>query len=67
MIYPFFNDIGKMKVSQALPLLELISADYNLELAVLPNLNMKKQPLVLWRNNAMKTAERILRNCQRNN
>jgi len=68
MIHPFLNDIGKMKVSEAIPVMELISADYNLDFAVLPaNPTTKNKPLFIWRNNAFKIITRVLRNSQRNN
>ena len=67
-MYPFFTDIGKMKVSEALPLLEFIAADYNLDIAVLPKDPMGDNKYkAIWRRHAMRTATRILRNNQRNN
>lgn len=68
MIYPFFTDIGKMKVSEALPLLNFIARDYKLDFTILPqNSNGENIHLAVWRNNHLKVAERILRNSQRNN
>lgn len=67
-MYPYTNDIGKMKVSEAIPLMEFISADYNLDFAILPtNPEIKNKPLFIWRNNAFKVITRILRNSQRKN
>lgn len=69
MIYPFFTDIGQMKVSEALPLLGFIAKDYKLDFAILPPRQdgQKNIHLAVWRNNNMKVLERILRNSQRNN
>lgn len=68
MIYPFFTDIGKMKVSEALPLLNFIASDYKLNFTLVPeNPNEKRIHLAVWRNNHLKIAEHILRNSQRNN
>lgn len=66
-MYPFTNDIGKMKVSKALPLLEYISAEWNLNLAVLPNNASSNGSAFISKNNAFKIAYRILKNSSRNN
>lgn len=67
-MYPYTNDVGKMKVSQALPLLAFIASDYKLDLKLLPvNKHKPTIHMVVWRGNHMKVAERILRNSQRNN
>lgn len=73
-MYPFFTDIGKAKVSQVLEALEFVSADYNLDLAVLPSCpplegvgGGKTNYKFISLNGAFKTATRILRNSQRQN
>lgn len=68
-MYPLFTDIGKMKVSEALPLLGFIATDYKLDFAILPTRpdGEKNIHLAVWRNNHLKVAERILRNSQRKN
>lgn len=67
-MYPFFNDIGNAKVSEILPALEFVSADYNLQLAVLPNTTIgTKKYLFISFGSALKIGTRILRNSQRNN
>lgn len=62
MIYPFFTDIGNMKVSEAMHLLNLISKDWNLKLYS----NPEKQKM-LFHNNSFIVAKRILKNSVRNN
>lgn len=65
-MYPFTNEIGKMKVSDALPLLGFIANDYKLDLVIIPN-HPDKMHQVVWRKNAMKICTRILKNSAKNN
>lgn len=65
-MYPFTNDLGKMKVSQALPLIGFIANDWKLDLALLPD-HPGKIHDVVWRGSNMRTAIRILKNSVRNN
>lgn len=61
-MYPFTNDIGKMKVSDAMPLLGIIASDWNLNMKTsAPNGRM------ICMGNSFKVATRILRNSARNN
>lgn len=68
-MHPFCNDIGKMKVSEAIPMLGFIANDYKLDFAILPPRpdGEKNIHLAVWRGNVMKIAERIMRNSQRKN
>lgn len=67
-MYPFINDIGNKKVSEALPHLEFLSADYNLSFAVLPDIQIgTKKYLFLSIGNPEKIMTRIIRNSERNN
>jgi len=65
-MYPFTNEIGSMKVSEALPMLGVISNDYKLELAVVSP-NPQRIHQVVWRKNHMEVAKRIHKNSKRNN
>lgn len=65
-MYPFTNSIGKMKVSQAIPLLGFISTDWKLDLEILPP-SPTNIHLVIWRGVNMRTCTRILKNSARNN
>lgn len=68
MIYPYTTDIGSMKVSKALSLIEFLSADYNLPLAILPDIQIgTKKFLYLSLGNPEKIIVRIIRNSERNN
>ncbi len=63
-MYPFTNPIGKMKVSQAMPLLNFISHEWQLSLVCLP----AEQKMLSWGNGiAERIATRILKHSQRNN
>lgn len=68
-IHPFYNDIGKMKVSEAIPMLGFFANDYKRDFAVLPLRpdGEKNIHIAVWRNNELKILERIMRNCQRKN
>lgn len=61
-MYPFTNGIGKMKVSQAMQLLNLIAVDWNLKMRCVP-LEQK----MLCFGNSFRVASRILKNSARNN
>lgn len=61
-MYPFTNSTGKMKVSQAMRLLNFISVDWNLKMRCVP-LEQK----MLCFGNSFKAASRILKNSARNN
>lgn len=65
-MYPFTDNIGKMKVSQAIPLLSFIAKDWNLNLTQVPDYPGKIHSMV-WRGPNLRTATRILKNSVRNN
>lgn len=69
MIYPFLNDIGKMKVSEALPVLGIIASDWKQDFALVPARPDGQKTIhhAVWRNNTFKVLTRIMRNNQRNN
>lgn len=62
-MYPFINDIGKTKVSQAMTLLNWITADWDLpKFGCIP----AQQKLFCW-GHSDRTASRILKHSARNN
>lgn len=62
-MYPFTNETGKMKVSQAMTLLNWIAVDWNIDkLRCIP----VEQKLFCW-GHGDKIASRILKNSARNN
>ena len=67
-MYPYTNDIGQRKVSEVLPHLEFLAADYNLPFSVLPNIKIgTKKFLFLSLGNPEKIMKRIIRNSEKNN
>ena len=65
-MYPFTDQIGKMKVSQALPLIAFIAKDWKLDLSMVPEYPGKIHSMV-WRGHNLRTITRILKNSARNN
>lgn len=67
-MYPYPNDIGQRKVSEALPQLEFLAADYNFNFTLLPNIQIgTKKFLFLSLGNPEKIMIRIIRNSEKNN
>lgn len=62
MIYPFTNTIGKMKVSQAMKLINFISIDWHLNIRCIP-----AEQKMLSFGNSFTVANRIIKNSARNN
>lgn len=61
-MYPFTQSTGKMKVSEAMKLINLIAVDWNLKMSCIPI----EQKIVSF-GNSFKIASRILKNSARNN
>jgi len=61
-MYPFTNETGNMKVSEAMPLLNLIAADWKLKLRC--NTETKTMFFI---GDSFIVAKRILKNSARNN
>lgn len=62
-MYPFTNPSGKMKVSQAMPLMNIISLDWNLGLICFPS----DQKMLSWGKCSFRITSRILKHSERNN
>lgn len=62
-MYPFTNPSGKMKVSQAMPLMNFISNEWNLNLVCLPS----EQKMFSWGHGSFRITNRILKHSERNN
>lgn len=61
-MYPFTNQIGKMKVSHAMRLLNFIAVDYNLKMRCTP-----QQDAMLSFGRSFTIAGKILKTSARNN
>lgn len=61
-MYPFTNTTGKMKVSQAMPLMNFIAVDWDQRL----HCNTKEQKMLCF-GKSFRIVSRILNNSARNN